>query len=100
MTWLKRIGLFLLVNGLVVVTISTILNVLGVKPYLTAHGLDYESLMVFCLVWGMGGAFISLALSRVMAKWMMSVQIIPAASSPERFEPVPKAEAAAPYYCC
>ncbi|MBK9323758.1 MAG: protease HtpX [Bdellovibrionaceae bacterium] len=80
MTWLKRIGLFLLVNGLVVVTISTILNVLGVKPYLTSYGLDYESLMVFCLVWGMGGAFISLALSRVMAKWMMSVQIIPADS--------------------
>ena len=75
MTWLKRIGLFLLVNGLVVVTISTILNVLGVKPYLTAHGLDYESLMVSCLVWGMGEAFISLALSSFMAKWMMSFQI-------------------------
>ena len=78
MTWLKRIGLFLLLNALVVITISTILNVLGVKPYITAYGLDYESLMVFCLVWGMGGAFISLALSRVMAKWMMGVQIVPA----------------------
>jgi len=32
---------------------------------------------VFCLIWGLGGAFISLALSRVMAKWMMGVQIIP-----------------------
>ena len=63
----KRIGLFLAVNVLVVVTISVILNVLGVKPYITQYGLDYESLIVFCLVWGMGGAFISLALSRVMA---------------------------------
>jgi heat shock protein HtpX len=32
--------------------------------------------MAFCLIWGMGGAFISLALSRVMAKWMMGVQVI------------------------
>src|SRR5262249_16917156 len=34
------------------------------------------SLLAFCLVWGMGGAFISLALSRVMAKQMMGVQVI------------------------
>jgi heat shock protein HtpX len=76
MAWFKRIGLFLLVNILVVMTISLVLNLLGVRPYLTAYGLDYESLAVFCLVWGMGGAFISLALSRVMAKWMMGVQVI------------------------
>ncbi len=76
MAWFKRIGVFLAVNVLVIITISIILNVLGVKPYLTAYGLDYESLMIFCLIWGMGGAFISLALSRVMAKWMMGVQIV------------------------
>lgn len=76
MAWTKRIGLFLAVNVLVMVTISLILNVLDVKPYLTPYGLDYQSLMIFCLVWGMGGAFISLALSRVMAKWMMGVKII------------------------
>ncbi len=80
----KRIGLFLAVNLLVVVTISVILNVLGVKPYLTQYGMDYESLMIFCLVWGMGGAFISLGLSRIMAKWMMGVKVIPAdARDPE-----------------
>lgn len=76
MAWMKRIGLFLLVNLLVIVTISTVLNLLGVKPYITAKGLDYQSLLVFCAIWGMGGAFISLALSKVMAKWMMGVQII------------------------
>lgn len=76
MTWLKRIGLFLMVNFLVVMTISVILNVLGVRPYITAYGLDYESLMIFCLIWGMGGAFISLAMSRMMAKWMMGVRLI------------------------
>lgn len=80
----KRIGLFLLVNILVVTTISIVLNLLGVKPYLTAQGIDFGALMVFCLVWGMGGAFISLGLSRVMAKWMMGVRVIdPESRDPE-----------------
>lgn len=78
MAWFKRIGLFLMVNALVIFTISIITNLLGLKPYISAQGLNYESLMVFCLVWGMGGAFISLAMSRMMAKWMMGVRIIPA----------------------
>lgn len=83
MASLKRVVLFLAVNALVMVTISLVLNVLGVKPYITQYGLDYESLLVFCLVWGMGGAFISLALSRIMAKWMMGVQVI----SPQTRDP-------------
>jgi heat shock protein HtpX len=73
---LKRIALFLAVNFLVIVTISILLSVLGVQPYLTAQGIDYYQLMLLCLVWGMGGAFISLGLSRVMAKWMMGVKVI------------------------
>jgi heat shock protein HtpX len=72
----KRIALFLAVNFLVVVTISILLNVLGVQPYLTSRGIDYRSLLAFCLVWGMGGAFISLGLSRIMAKYAMGVQVI------------------------
>jgi heat shock protein HtpX len=76
MAFFKRIFLFLMVNALVVVTISLLLNILGVRPYLTAYGIDYGQLMAFCLIWGMGGAFISLALSRVMAKWMMGVHVI------------------------
>lgn len=72
----KRIFLFLILNLLILVTISITLNLLGVKPYLTANGIDYISLMIFCLVWGMGGAFISLLLSKVMAKWMMGVEVI------------------------
>ncbi len=76
MGWFKRVTLFLLVNILVVTTISVVLNLLGVRPYLTAYGMDYESLALFCLVWGMGGAFISLGLSRQMAKWMMGVAVI------------------------
>jgi len=76
MAFAKRIFLFLAVNVLVVLTISVILNLLNVRPYLTHYGLDYTSLMIFCLIWGMGGAFISLALSRSMAKWLLRVRVI------------------------
>jgi heat shock protein HtpX len=78
MASVKRIFLFLAVNLLILVTLSVLLSVLGVRPYLTRYGIDYTQLALFTLVWGMGGAFISLALSRVMAKWMLGVQVIPA----------------------
>ena len=76
MAWLKRISLFLVVNILVMITISFVLNIFGVRPYLDANNIDYQSLMIFCLAWGMGGAFISLGLSRIMAKMMMRVKVI------------------------
>jgi len=73
---IKRVLLFVAVNVLVVTTISIVLQVLGVRPYLTAHGIDYRALMAFCLVWGMGGAFISLGLSRMTAKWTLGVRTL------------------------
>lgn len=76
MAFLKRIFLFLVINALVVVTLSLVLNILNVRPYLTAYGIDYKALMTFCLIWGMGGALISLGLSRLMAKWLMGVKIV------------------------
>lgn len=72
----RRIFLFIAVNAVVLFTISIILNLLNVKPYLTSSGLDIESLLIFCLIWGCVGAFLSLMLSRLMAKWMMGVQVI------------------------
>ena len=72
----KRISLFLITNVLIMVTISIVLNLLGVQPYLSAQGISYSNLMIYCAVWGFGGAFISLALSKFMAKKMMGVKII------------------------
>lgn len=72
----KRIGLFLLTNILVMITISIVLNVLGVGPYLRHNSIDYGTLAAFCLVWGMVGSLISLAMSRMMAKWSLGVQVI------------------------
>src|SRR2546425_3021462 len=78
----KRIFLFLAVNTLVVLTISLLLSLLGVPSYIGSG--RYGTLMVFCLVWGMAGAFISLALSRLMAKWFMGVEVIdPRPSDPD-----------------
>jgi heat shock protein HtpX len=76
MIWAKRIALFLLTNVLVMLTISILVQLLGLRSGLGAHGIDYGHLMLFCLVWGMAGSFISLALSRVMAKRMMGVRVI------------------------
>ena len=73
---MKRIFLLILTNVLVMATISIVINVLGVGQWLDRSGINYQSLMVFCLAWGMGGAFISLLLSKVMAKMMMGVKII------------------------
>ena len=80
----KRIFLFLLVNILVVTTVSITLSILGVHGYMNAYGIDYQQLAIFCLVWGMAGSLISLALSRFMAKRMMGVEVIdPATRDPE-----------------
>jgi heat shock protein HtpX len=80
----RRIFFFLMLNLAVIVTISIILSLLNVQPYLTRSGLDMQSLLIFCLIWGMVGSFISLALSRLMAKWMMGVEVI----DPDTTQPV------------
>jgi heat shock protein HtpX len=67
----KRIFLFLVTNLVIVVTLSVVLSFLGVRP-----GGGLESLAVFSLVWGMGGAFISLQMSRWIAKRATGVQLI------------------------
>jgi len=76
MGFAKRIILFLVINFLVVITVSIILSLFNIQPYLTPYGIKMKDLLIFCLVWGMGGAFISLALSRVMAKMLMRVKTI------------------------
>ncbi|MEN9574504.1 MAG: hypothetical protein RL514_2359 [Verrucomicrobiota bacterium] len=87
----KRFCLFIAVNLLVMVTLYIVLSVvLHFFPQLvgrrgTGNWLAY--LAVFSLIFGMGGAFISLAISRMMAKWMMGVQVIdPNTNDPEARE--------------
>lgn len=72
-----RIGLFLLTNAAVILVASVTLNLLGVGHYLEANGdLNLTSLLIFCLIFGMAGSFVSLFLSKWMAKRSMRVHII------------------------
>jgi heat shock protein HtpX len=80
MQFFKRFFWFFLVNILIIATITVVTSLLGVNRYMTAYGLNYQSLALFCLIWGFGGAFISLSLSRIIAKWSMGVKLI----DPER----------------
>jgi len=73
----KRIFLFIATNFAIIVTLSIVLSLLGLGGYrLPGGGLDYQALMVFCLVWGMGGAFISLQMSRWIAKRTTGVRLV------------------------
>ncbi|GBF51819.1 heat shock protein HtpX [Leptospira ryugenii] len=77
MTWIKRIGFFLLTNILVMVTISIATNILAYFGFsIHAFGVNLTQLIVFCLMWGMAGSLVSLFLSKYMAKWTMGVKTI------------------------
>lgn len=73
---LKRVFLFTLTNILVMVTISIVASMLGLNRYVTASGINYSTLMMFCLFYGFMGSGISLLMSKWMAKRMMNVEIV------------------------
>jgi heat shock protein HtpX len=72
----KRVLLLIATNFLVVITLSVIMHFLGISKYLHNFGGNYTGLFVACLVWGFGGAFFSLAISRIVAKMTMGVKVI------------------------
>ncbi len=72
----KRIGLMFLVGLLISITVSMIASFLGINRFIGPAGLNYGALMAFCLLWGFVGAFVSLMISKWMAKSMMGVQIV------------------------
>ncbi|HEX7381552.1 MAG TPA: protease HtpX [Nevskiaceae bacterium] len=73
---MKRIFLFGLTNIAVLVVLAVICSILGVDRYLTANGLNLEMLLVFAAIIGMGGAFISLLMSKWMAKHSVGAHVI------------------------
>lgn len=75
-TWFKRCALFLGLNIAVITTVSILLHLLGAERYVTEYGLDLRHLAIFCLAWGMCGSFISLAVSRMVAKWTYGIQLL------------------------
>jgi heat shock protein HtpX len=73
---MKRIALFVLTNLAIVVVLGIVASLLGVNRYLTAQGLDLGLLLGFAAVIGFGGAFISLLISKPVAKWTTGAQVI------------------------
>lgn len=75
---MKRVFLFLATNIAILVVLSITLNLLGVDRILDQRGvnLDLRALLIFAAVFGMGGSFISLAMSKWTAKRMTGAEVI------------------------
>ncbi len=73
----KRVFLFLATNLAIILVLSLVVNVLTAMGYIRPWGSrDLTSMAILCLVWGMGGSFLSLQMSRFVAKRSMGVQLI------------------------
>jgi len=73
---MKRILLFLATNVAVMLVLSLTASLLGVNRFLTANGLNLGMLLVFAALMGFGGAFISLLISKPIAKWSTGARVI------------------------
>jgi heat shock protein HtpX len=56
--------------------LSVVIQLLGLDRWLSAEGIDYRGLLVFSAIFGFGGAFISLAMSKMIAKWSTGARVI------------------------
>ncbi len=75
---MKRVVLFLITNIAILLILSIVLRLVGFQGFLDQQGvaLNYSQLLLFCAVFGMGGSFISLAISKWVAKRMTGAQVI------------------------
>ncbi|HSG58697.1 MAG TPA: protease HtpX [Woeseiaceae bacterium] len=80
----KRVALFMATNLAVLLVLSIVLRLLGVDSVLDERdvGINYEGLLVLSLVIGFGGSFISLAMSKWMAKRATGARVITQPASP------------------
>jgi heat shock protein HtpX len=79
---MKRVFLFVVTNLAIVLVLSIAVRLLGLDRTLTESGIDYTSLLVFAAIFGMGGSFISLAISKWSAKRMVGAHVIENPSTP------------------
>jgi heat shock protein HtpX len=83
---MKRIVLFLATNLAVGLVLSITLSILGVNRYLAGSGLNVQALAIFSVIVGFAGSFISLLLSKTMAKWSTGARVFESpASADERW---------------
>lgn len=75
---MRRIALFLVTNLAIILVLSVTLRLLGVERILDQQGvgLDLNALLLFAAVFGFGGAFLSLAISKWSAKRLTGARVI------------------------
>jgi heat shock protein HtpX len=73
---MKRIILFVLTNLAIMVVLGITVSVLGVNRFITQQGLDMGSLFAFAAIFGFGGSFISLLMSKWVAKKSTGAEVI------------------------
>src|SRR5512145_1658493 len=73
---MKRVLLLVATNVAVMLVLSIVVSVLGLDRWLAAEGIDYVSLLWFSAIFGFGGAFISLLMSKTIAKWSTGAHVI------------------------
>ena len=73
---MKRVFLFLITNLAIVFVLAVALRVLGLEWLLFQYGIDFWPLLAFSFIFGMGGAFISLRISKWTAKRWMGLTVI------------------------
>jgi heat shock protein HtpX len=73
---MKRILLFIVTNLAVLLVLTIVARLLGIDAYLAAHGQSLQGLLVWAGLFGFGGAFVSLAMSKMQAKMFMGVRVI------------------------
>ena len=81
---MKRVFLFLATNIAVLVVLSIVLSLIGFEGILDEQGVDLDlgQLLIFAALFGFGGSFISLAISKWSAKRMTGAKVITQPSSP------------------
>jgi heat shock protein HtpX len=78
---MKRIVLFLITNLAVGLVLSIVLSLLGADRFLAGSGLNVPMLAVFSIIVGFGGSFISLLMSKPLAKWTTGMHVIETAQN-------------------
>ncbi len=73
---MKRIGLFILTNIAVIAVAMLAMNILGVGSYMEGTSLNLNNLFMFALIFGFAGSFISLAMSKWIAKISTGAKVI------------------------
>jgi heat shock protein HtpX len=73
---MKRIVLLIATNFAVMMLLSIVISVLGLDRQLAQEGIQYVPLLIMASIFGFGGAFISLLISKPMAKWSTGAQVI------------------------